>query len=690
MTTYFLRSVGGNWDGATTWSNSSGGAANGLTPTAAIDCVADAASSTATLTINGTSGAPSLCRSLVCTGFTGTLAQGSAAQLNVGDGTTGAFTLVSGMTYTPNAAAVLKFVSTTTGNNLTWGGKTMGLVTFDGVGGGWTYQDTFNVPAGTGITTLTNGSLDTNGKTCNGAFSSNNSNTRSLTLGATSWTLPSGQASPWDIGTSTGMTLSAASSTLSINTTTISQTFAGGGLTYGTLTSTTPTTATVTITGANTFGTLTLSMGATAKGKTAGYALSANQTVTGTFTAAGNSTILRNFIYSDTMGTARTISAATVTVTHTDFRDITGAGAGSWNFSALTSTANGDGGNNSGMTFTTPKNCYLKVNAAANWSASNWFTTSGGSTPISPVMPLLQDTAIIDANASFSATRVITLDEPRLPATNWTGAPNTPTFATGSANAWELYGSLTLISGMTHTGSSTMTYVGRGLSTLDGGTLTWPASTIISDSATGTLTLASNLSSSAGVTTTSGTLAGGGFTLSLSAALNVNGGSVSGFGAISGTTLVVAGGTYTQGATHTLTGAASVSSGTWDMNGFGMTGNTTLAVSGGILKLSGQINGSGAINITAGAIQDSGASGELKGTTMTVSGGTHAWRKMTLSSTFAISSTAALTINPGVSTWVTSYTETGTTHSLTYNGTATNINGTLTVTAAGGGSFTFS
>lgn len=684
MATKLINAAGGNWSAGGTW-------VGGVAPGSGDDV--NIAALTATLTIDGTSGAPNLCRSFVSTGAIGTLAHTGTNQLNIGDGTTGAFTLVAGLTYAPSGTAVLKFVSTTTGNNITSAGKTMPTVIFDGVGGGWQFQDNWTGSTSQAMT-LTNGALDTNGKTVSAYFSSSNSNTRSLTLGATNWSVLQGSALGWDITTSTGMTLSAASSTITLSLTVTSYPFNGGGLTYGTVTATALTTGTNTISGANTFGTLTLSMAGSTKGKTAGYSLSANQTVTGTFTAAGNSAILRNFIYSDTMGTARTITAATVTVTNTDFRDITGAGAGSWNFSALTSNANGDGGNNTGMTFVAPKNCYLKVNAAANWSASNWFTTSGGSTPISPVIPMLQDTAIIDANASFSVTRVITLDEPRFPATNWTGAPNTPTFATGNATPWELYGSLTLISGMTHTGTATMTYVGRGSSTFNSGTLTWPtSSTILVDAATGTITLSANLTSNAGITTTSGTFAGGGFTVTLSAPININGGTLSGTGAISSTTLIVAGGTYTQGATHTLTGAITISSGTWDMNGFGTTGGSTLLVSGGSLKLSGKIDNSSTITINGGAITDTGASGELKGSTLAVSGGTHAWHKMTLSSTFAISSTAALTINPGVSTWVTSYTETGTTHSLTYNGTATNINGTLTVTAAsagGGGSFTFS
>ncbi len=151
---------------------------------------------------------------------------------------------------------------------------------------------------------------------------------------------------------------------------------------------------------------------------------------------------------------------------------------------------------------------------------------------------------------------------------------------------------------------------------------------------------------------------------------------------ITGTTYTQSGGTNTLGGTLTLTGALAVSGGTLNMNSNTITGHTTATISStGTLNLSGQLNGSGAFSQTGGTITDSGASGEIKGTTVAFSGGTTALRKMTASSTFQISSTANVTFNPGTSTWVTSFTETGTTHSLTYNGTATNINGTLTVSA---------
>jgi hypothetical protein len=57
--------------------------------------------------------------------------------------------------------------------------------------------------------------------------------------------------------------------------------------------------------------------------------LDKNIEVTDTFTVNGNSAINRILVQSDTLGTQRTITAANVTITNADFRDIKGAGAGS-------------------------------------------------------------------------------------------------------------------------------------------------------------------------------------------------------------------------------------------------------------------------------------------------------------------------------------------------------------------------
>ncbi len=679
-----------NWSLTTTW-------AEGAVPTAADDVVFSTNVASSILVIDGTSGSPSLCRSIDTTNYTRTITFGASKQLNVGDGTTGAFKMTAGMTFVPNASSLVKFVSTTTGNNITHGGYAFGLMTYDGAGGAWTWQDANSMSGGNTLT-LTNGTLTTNNQnTTNGVlFSSSNSNTRSLVLGTTNWNIGSFNATAWDISTSTGMTLSAASSTLTWGVTAGSGAqFNGGGLTYGTLTSAALTTATAYITGANTFGTLTLSVGASTKTAISGYKLGANQTVTGTFTAAGNTLLLRNFIFSDTIGTARTISAGTFTITNTDLRDITKAGAGSGVISTTSSiTGNGDCGGNTGWTFQAPRNVYMKTAVSVNWSAGNWFSDfSPRTTAAVPPLPLCHDSAIFDSASVTAGSKTITVDQPRISGFTFSGVANTPAFAHGSPEL-EIYGSVILVSGMTHTGTGIIDLMGRGSFSLDGGTLTWPSVNMAIGSfqlgQTGTTSSSYSLAQNFNTGTGAINVLSGSFALNghnwTGNGIVVSGNALSGTGAMTGTTYTQSGGTTTLGGTMTLTGALALSAGTLNMNSNTITGHTTATISStGTLNLSGQLNGSGAFSITGGTITDAGASGELKGTTMSFSGGTSSIRKMTASSTFAISSTAALTFNPGTSTWVTSFNETGTTHSLTYNGKATNINGTLTVTAAGGG-----
>lgn len=61
---------------------------------------------------------------------------------------------------------------------------------------------------------------------------------------------------------------------------------------------------------------------------------------------------------------------------------------------------------------------------------------------------------------------------PRIGGVNWTGATNTPTWTTSTACS--VFGSITLISGMTLTASTqAYTFEGRSTYTITNGTKTW-------------------------------------------------------------------------------------------------------------------------------------------------------------------------------------------------------------------------
>ena len=134
--------------------------------------------------------------------------------------------------------------------------------------------------------------------------------------------------------------------------------------------------------------------------------LYSNIIVTGTLTVTSVSAVTRTFFISSTYGTRRTITAAAVSLSDCDFRDITAAGTATWSGTRL-----GDCKGNSGITFTTPKTVYWNLlGASLLWSATAWCTsTDGGTTLSSPAVnnfPLAQDTAIfketgVDAGATI-------------------------------------------------------------------------------------------------------------------------------------------------------------------------------------------------------------------------------------------------------------------------------------------------
>ena len=470
--------VGGtaNWDGTAgaKWALTSGGASGEAVPTATDDCYFDAASGAVTVTVTATAN----CLSLTFTGFTGTFAGSSA--LNVA----GSLTLATGMTRTYTGA--LTFTSTATGKTITLNGKTTAsAIVFNGVGGGWTVQDDWS--NGTSNITLTNGSLDTNGKTLTlGTFSSSNTNVRSLTLGTSTINL----SNLWTFGTATNLTFSAGSSTINVAGTL----FQGGALTYNTVTATPA--STFTLTGLNTFSTLNVNGTAT---KAVVLSLAANQTITGTLSINGNSSVNRIIVRSSQAGQSRTLTGATISVTNADFQDIVGAGAGSWNIAAV-SGLSGDCNGNSGITFTTATTTYW-VGNTGNWSATtSWSYASGGSIGARP--PLCQDDVVFDNNSFNGASQTATGDMAILgKSINWSAynEGQSPTFTT-NVSITIINGSLILPAGVNLTSTSQLSFQGRSSFSLTNGGNTWANVILEINSVIGSLTLQDTLSAGTGST----------------------------------------------------------------------------------------------------------------------------------------------------------------------------------------------
>lgn len=163
MATITAAAGDGNWSSAATW-------VGGVVPTAADDV--RLASTSGNVTID----AAVSCRSLDCTGYTGTLTH-SAVTLTIGDATAGAgniaLKLVSGMTYTlaNGATSAITFASTAAATQtIDLGGKTVGNIVI-GVTGTPSYAFISAINQGIAATlTSTAGNVNFDGLSNNSGF----------------------------------------------------------------------------------------------------------------------------------------------------------------------------------------------------------------------------------------------------------------------------------------------------------------------------------------------------------------------------------------------------------------------------------------------------------------------------------------------------------------------------------------
>jgi hypothetical protein len=316
-------------------------------------------------------------------------------------------------------------------------------------------------------------------------------------------------------------------------------------------------------------------------------ALTPNLTITGTFTVTGNSAVNRYAVVGNLFA-VKTITAAVVALSYVNFRDITGAGAG-W-ATATTTGGVGNLANCSGITFDVAANQY-RVGAGGTWGdVTHWASTDGGSGSTGRI-PLPQDTAIIDANASGT----ITCNMAWISGFDFTGF--TGTFSTATT-APSVCGNATFGTGMSTAAASALTFNGRGSQTItsNGVTITMA---LIFNAVGGTYTLVGNLVCSQGVTVNHGTLD--------AATNNVN------------VTCL----TFGSGPTSPLTSTINMGTGTWTL---------TSTAAGSIWNISapGQVT----VNASTSTVVISGASansrtftggGKTYGTlTYTVSGSTGA------------------------------------------------------------------
>ena len=516
----------GTWDATTTtnWSASSGGAGGASAPTSADNVIFNSAS-------NATAYA-------VTVGTNANAADITIAGPLVGNVTiTSAATSVincygswlnsaTGVVFSTTTGAAINFLATTTGKTVTTNNVTLGamIVLFGNSSGGWTLGSAITTTA---AITATSGTFNTGTDYAINAASyiKSGGTFKSITLNASTLTLTA--TGGFQIATSaTNLTFSGASSTIICSNG--SPTFGGlSGLTYGTVSFTSTGSGTTTIAGANTF--TTLSQATVASAAIRIVSIGADQTVSGTLTLSnGAAANRRMFVRSDTIGTSRTLTVATLAaLVDVDFRDIIAAGASA--ASPWTGTRLGNCRNNTNITFDAGVNKYWSTaaGASASWSGTAWATSSGGTAAVNN-FPLAQDTCIIDDAGATTGDglrtgNTVTIDASwnmgtlnfsgRTVAFNWTQGVQDPV----------IYGNVTLTSSMTMTsvtGSPSWTFAGAGLTqTLDSAGITIRLNAFIVNSLGGTVSLARDATLELNATPdgnfilTQGTLSLGSFTL---------------------------------------------------------------------------------------------------------------------------------------------------------------------------------
>jgi hypothetical protein len=328
-----------------------------------------------------------------------------------------------------------------------------------------------------GAVTLTIGTLNTNGQTCNwGKLSSNNANVRTLTLGASVITLTI-NGNCLDFTNGTNFTFQAGTSSF-ISTgpgAAIASDLPAANFYDFTATGSGVFSVTGSQQGFHNF-TRTAAPGVVSQLSQTNIICSNLLTLTGTST---NRLLVQGTV--NVLGIQRTVTAAAVSLNYVDFVDIKGAGAATWSGTSL-----GDGQGNSSITFDSPLTLY-RVGAAGNWSDSNWALTSGGAT--GQRIPLPQDSVFVDANASGAVSGNVARLGGNINFTGFTGNLSLSTTPNG------IYGNLTLASGMTLGGVQSISLYGRGSQTLTSAGLTFTQQILINGPG-GTYTLQDNFATS--------------------------------------------------------------------------------------------------------------------------------------------------------------------------------------------------
>jgi hypothetical protein len=417
----------GNWSSTAHWSTTSGGASGASVPTSTTEVYFNANSFTsgsATVTVD----ASAFCKSMNWTGATNSPVLAGTQTIDV----YGDITFVSGMTITHNQSIYLKG-----SGNITTAGVTVGSNFFTTTGcGTYTLQDNLTFNSSTGGFYHTVGTFNINGKTVTSPNMYCSGSGIVLTLGAATLNISGG----WTVDSAVTLT----SNTASIVMTGTTFTFSGGGKTYYNLESQV---TTLTITGSNTFNQLKGTAG-----KTISITAGTTQTISSmVMTGVAGSLIT---LQSTSAGTPYTLSDTTgINVfTYCSIKDCTATGGATWSGKRSTNVSG-----NTGITFYTSR---FWIGGTGNWTdTAHWSTSSGGTGGAS--VPTSTVDAYIDSSSGGGTITInSTANTLDLDFTGFTG-----TFTSSYVDV-NVYGNLTMGSGMTNTHTGSFVFKSSGTQTV--------------------------------------------------------------------------------------------------------------------------------------------------------------------------------------------------------------------------------
>jgi hypothetical protein len=454
----------GTWNttSTTNWSDTSGGSGGFSVPTSADSIFFDQAG-TYTVTMTGALN----CLDITVSAGTVTFATGTGPTLGV----YGSMSLLAGTVW--NSTGAITFQAASGARTITTNGVTINATNFQTgpTGGPSTATFTLGSALTLGSTTIlgvASGTFDTsssgNYTISTYQFSSNNTTARTINLNGSTVNISFPSSVAFNFATTTNLTFNAGTS--QINLTAATTGIASGGLTFNNVAFTLAgSAATITITGANTFNTLSF-VGRTNTGVNRAT-FSDNQTISTLTLNAGTTAAFRTMLQSDTIGTTRTLAVTTLTAgaADYDFRDIAVTGSAA----PLSVTRAGDCKGNSGITFPAAKTVYYRGTASANFgvaSPGSWSLTNGGALD-NAAFPLAQDTAVFPAATYPASGSTITI-----PSNYNIGTidmslrtTNTMTLAT-TTGTLTIYGNWVNGTGITLSGTSVITFPGRGSQTI--------------------------------------------------------------------------------------------------------------------------------------------------------------------------------------------------------------------------------